>query len=62
MRKKSIDLSDVFCVDPDEGQARHSEYPAQAWIHFAKAFAFKAGIVPDPGFYAGPAPDPPAEE
>jgi len=56
-KKKSVDLSDVFCVDPDKGQDRHSKYPAEVWIHFARAFAHKAGIGLDPGFYSGPTPD-----
>jgi hypothetical protein len=50
-----IDLSDVFCVDPDEGQKRHDEMDASVWIHFAMMFAFKAGqISDDPGVYKPP--------
>jgi hypothetical protein len=61
-KKKSIDLSDVFCAEVSAGQKRHGEYPKDVWRHFAACLAWKAGIGPDPGFYAGPVPDPPEEE
>jgi hypothetical protein len=50
----------VFANDPDEGQGHHGDLPDEAMLHFARAFAHKAGIAPHPGKYSGPpikAPD-----
>jgi hypothetical protein len=53
----------VFCIgDQDEAQRRFGELPDELRLHFARAFAFAAGIGPDPGVYSGPVPDPPEEE
>jgi hypothetical protein len=60
--KKAVDLSFVFCVDPDKGQKAYDKLPPQLVRHLAACFAFKAGLAPDPGFYDGPAPEIPDEE
>ena len=54
MNKKAIDLSSVFCSEPDEGQAAHARFPDEVWLHFAAAFAAKAGLCEHPGVYSGP--------
>jgi hypothetical protein len=55
-KRKSIDLSSIYTVDPDIGQKRHGELPPEIMRHFAACFAHAACLGPDPGFYDGPAP------
>jgi hypothetical protein len=55
-RRKPVDLSAVYAVDPDLGQERHGELPREILDHLAAVFAHDAGLGPDPGFYDGPAP------
>jgi hypothetical protein len=57
-----VDLSFVFCVDPDKGQKAYDKLPPQFVRHLAACFAFKAGLAPNPGFYDGPQPEIPEEE
>jgi hypothetical protein len=55
------DLSHVFANDPDEGQVHHGNLPDEAMLHFARAFAAKAGITKHPGVYSGPPIKAPAD-
>jgi hypothetical protein len=63
MRRKPVDLSYIYC-DGDLGRAQrnHGELPPELIRHMCAAFAHKAGLAPSPGFYSGPAPEPPPEE
>jgi hypothetical protein len=49
----------VFASDLDADQKHHLKPPDEAMLHFAGAFAAKAGIAPHPGKYSRPAIKPP---
>ena len=43
--------------DPCEEQEEWDSLPTAYKLHFASAFAHKAGLGPHPGEYTGPAPE-----
>jgi hypothetical protein len=61
MRRKPVDLSHVYAVDPDKGQEAFDKLPPELIDHLWAAFAHAAGIAPHPGFYDGPKPEVPEE-
>jgi hypothetical protein len=62
MRKKVIDLSAVFCSEPDKGQEIWDGLPQEFHLHFAQCFAAAAGLCPAPGEYQGPPVNIPEDE
>lgn len=52
--QKVIDLSAVFCVDPDEGQEVWDSLPYEFHLYFAGCFAAQVGLCEAPVEYKGP--------
>jgi len=54
----TIDLSAVFCSEPDKGQELNDSMPPEIWRHLAAGFAYKAGLCDNPpGVYTGSVPE-----
>jgi hypothetical protein len=47
----NIDLSAVFCSEPDKGQEVHDSMPPEIWRHLAACFTYKAELCNNPGVY-----------